>query len=118
TELDRQVRGTGDLNHARGQIANGDLLVVADVERLAVGVRQQDVEDACDRIPDVAETPRGTSVAEQHKRLPVHRRGHQVGNDARVIKALARTVHVERPDYLDRRPVQLEIGLAQGFGKP
>src|SRR6266568_3008824 len=101
---------------AAGEIADGDLLAVADVEDLADGPGLVDQGyHSLHNVPDVGEAARLGAVAEHRDRLAGERLTDEVRHHHPVLTRLARTDGVEETDDDDGEPALLPVCEREEF---
>src|SRR5262249_49899318 len=114
-KLDGALR-PGQLADLPGELQDGHLAGVAQVDRL-VEIGRQQLLDPVDQVVDVAEAPRLRAVAVHRDRLAAQRLAHEVRQGAAVVEPHARAVGVEDPYYPCIDTVGAVVGHDHGLGE-
>ena len=110
--------GMGEALDQVGELQDGVLLGVAQVEDVALGLgREHGLEDPAHQVRDVAERAGLCAVAVDGDGLAPQGLGDEVRHDAAVVRVAARAVGVEDADDPGVHAVLPHVDHGQGLGK-
>ena len=98
-----------------GELQNGELVAVTDVDRPSV-VAVHEKDEAVDEIVDVLERPRLRTVAVNRHILTLERLDNEVGDDTAIVGIHARTKGVEDTGDTDIDAILTHIAVREGLG--
>ena len=108
----------GLLEHHRGELGDGELARIAEVDGAGdVVARLHHRDQAGDQVVDVLEGPRLLPLAVDRQRLPGECADDEVRDDAAVMRVHARAVRVEQADDLDPQVVLAVVVEEQRLGR-